>query len=246
MSGIPESALAVLRSAHPTIAIDGPSGSGKSTVARALANLLQGDYVDTGATYRAMTWWMLGCDIDLANPEAIAAHADDPMIELGIDPNSPVVWVDAQDVTVDIRTPEVSSAVSRVAAVPAVRRRMVSLQRAYAETSESQKRAVVMEGRDISSVVLPGADVKVWLTADLDARAARRAAQDSALLGSVSDVSGVAQGLSSRDQADSTRADTPVQIDPDAQVVDATHLNVEQTVSAVIRVALEQMGLTHE
>lgn len=246
MSQISDAALSSLRSAHPTIAIDGPSGSGKSTVARGLATLLQGDYVDTGATYRAMTWWMLGCDVDLSNPDAITEHADHPMIELGIDPNAPAVWVDAQDVTLAIRTEEVSNAVSKVAAVPAVRRRMVALQRAYAETAESQHRAIVMEGRDIASVVLPGADVKIWLTADIEARAARRAAQDSALLGSTTQVGEVARDLANRDEADSTRAATPVQVNPDSSIVDATHLNVEQTISAVLRIALEQMGLPHE
>ena len=246
MSQISQAALSALRSAHPTIAIDGPSGSGKSTVARGLAALLHGDYVDTGATYRAMTWWLLGCAVDVTSQDVIAEHAHQPMIELGIDPSSPAVWVDAQDVTLAIRTEEVSNAVSQVAAVPAVRRRLVALQRAYAETAEAQHRAVVMEGRDIASVVLPGADVKIWLTADIDARAARRAAQDSVLLGSAAQVNDVARDLANRDEADSMRETTPVRVNPESAIVDATHLNVEQTINAVLRIALEQMGLPHE
>ncbi|MBU6213205.1 MAG: (d)CMP kinase [Actinomycetales bacterium] len=239
----PEARLSELRAMCPQIAIDGPSGSGKSTVARALAGLLHGDYVDTGATYRAMTWWMLQCGVDVDQPDDVAARVNEPIIELGVDPQSPAVWVDARDVSTDVRTAAVSAAVSKVAAVPAVRVRMVDLQRAYAENARNHGRAVVMEGRDIAEVVLPGADAKVWLTADLQARAARRAAQDEQLLGAQAAVADVAQGLQQRDTADSSRAATPVTIAADAVVVDATHLSVEQTVHAVLDAAAKQAGV---
>ena len=239
----PEARAAHLRGICPQIAIDGPSGSGKSTVARALAALLGGDYVDTGATYRAMTWWMLQCGVELDQPREVASRVNEPIIELGVDPESPAVWVDARDVTMDVRSPEVSAAVSKVAAVPEVRTRMVALQRAYAESARDRGRAVVMEGRDIAEVVLPDADAKVWLTADLQARAARRAAQDEELLGAQAAVADVAQGLQQRDAADSSRAVTPVAMAADAVVVDATHLSVEQTVQAVLDTAASQAGV---
>jgi cytidylate kinase len=243
---IPTSAANALRAAHPVIAIDGPSGSGKSTISKAVAAFLQGDYVDTGATYRAMTWWMLECGVEISDPAEVAARVNDPIVELGTDPQSPSVWVDARDVSLAIRTNEVSAAVSSVAAVPEVRQRMVALQRGYAEAAAAAHKAVVMEGRDIASVVLPGADVKIWLTADIAARAARRAVQDAELLGRPSEVADVEAGLARRDAADSSRAATPVQINPDATLVDATFLDIEQTVTAVLNVALAQLGITDE
>lgn len=227
----------------PQIAIDGPSGSGKSTIARAVATLLSGDYVDTGATYRAMTWWMLQCGVDIHNSREVSERVNQPIIELGVDPQTPYVWVDARDVTLDVRSADVSAAVSIVAAVPAVRTRMVTLQRGYAERAQTQGRAVVMEGRDIASVVLPTADAKIWLTADLHARAQRRALQDEQLLGSATSAADVATDLERRDLVDSSRLTTPAAVAPDARVLDATHLDIEQTVNAVLNIAVEQSGV---
>src|SRR5689334_20242623 len=150
-----------VRAGRCVVAVDGPSGSGKSTVSRRLASALGARYLDTGAMYRAVTWAVLRDGIDPADAEAVAKLADTITVEVGTDPDNPWVRVDDTPVDGPIRGAEVTAAVSAVAAVPAVRVRLVAHQREIIET----ERRIVVEGRDIGTVVAPGADLKVYLTA---------------------------------------------------------------------------------
>lgn len=218
----------------PIIAIDGPSGSGKSSTSRGVARRLGLRYVDTGAMYRAMTWWMLTQGIDIDDPAAISARCGEPVIELRVDPADPGVSVDGRDVSRDIREARVADAVSRVAAVPEVRDRLVRSQRALVDGALASGNGVVMEGRDIGSVVLPHADLKVYLTADVEARAARRALEEAQRSGTGSVVSAQAN-LESRDALDTTRAVSPLLQAPDAIAVDGTHLSLDEVIDAVVR-----------
>ncbi|MGB7982961.1 MAG: (d)CMP kinase, partial [Candidatus Nanopelagicales bacterium] len=161
------------------VAIDGPSGSGKSSTSRGVAIALGLDYLDTGAMYRAMAWFMLDRGVDVADPAAIAARADEPTLTSTIDPDAPTIAVDAHDVSAAIRDEAVTGAVSPVAAVPEVRTRLVDLQREIVAATQAAGRGIVVEGRDIGTVVLPDATAKIYLTADAQARAARRAVQDA-------------------------------------------------------------------
>src|SRR3954451_10855951 len=149
--------------------MDGPSGSGKSSTARGVAAKLGLRYLDTGAMYRAMTWWMLRRGVPVDEPAAIAERCGEPVIETGTDPQHPTITVDGMDVAAAIRTPEVTGAVSAVSAVPQVRARLLELQHAAiaaAADADVDGAGIVVEGRDIGSVVAPDADVKVYLTAD--------------------------------------------------------------------------------
>lgn len=154
------------------IAMDGPSGSGKSSASRGVARALGLRYLDTGAQYRAMTWWMLRQGVDLADHDAVAARSGEPEIVSGTDPDAPSIQVDGVDVGEPIRQDEVTSAVSAVAAVPQVRARLVALQQEIVGTGD-----IVVEGRDIGSVVAPDAPVKIYLTASAEAWAQRRSAE---------------------------------------------------------------------
>jgi len=218
---------------RPIIAIDGPSGSGKSSTSRGVAERLGLSYVDTGAMYRAMTWWMLAHGVDVDDPRAVAARCHEPVIELRVDPIAPRVSVDGNDVSADIRAAEVADAVSRVAAVPEVRARLVASQRAMVDDAGAAGRGVVMEGRDIGTVVLPRADLKIYLTADADARAQRRASEDSERSGTGS-ITAAQANLQARDALDSTRAVSPLQQASDAIAIDGTHLTLDEVIDAVI------------
>jgi len=224
----------------PIIAIDGPSGSGKSSTARGVAKHLGLRYVDTGAMYRAMTWWMLAHDIDVDDSAAVGARCGEPVIDLRDDPRDPGVSVDGADVSTSIRGSAVADAVSRVAAVPQVRARLVQGQRDLVAAALAADTGVVMEGRDIGTVVLPDADLKVYLTADVHARAARRAQEEAARLDHASaavghpDVAVAQANLESRDQLDSTRAVSPLQQAADAVVIDGTDRTLDEVIQAVI------------
>jgi CMP/dCMP kinase len=217
----------------PIIAIDGPSGSGKSSTSRGVAERLGLRYVDTGAMYRAMTWWMLQRGVDIDDADEIAARCGEPVITLRDDPGDPGISVDGLDVSVSIRDSTVADAVSRVAAVPEVRERLVRSQRALVDAARAAGAGVVMEGRDIGTVVLPGADLKVYLTADVQARAARRALEEEQRAGKGS-VAAAQANLQSRDALDSTRRVSPLEQAPDAFVVDGTDLTLDQVIDAVI------------
>lgn len=222
------------------IALDGPSGSGKSTVARALAVQLGWRYVDTGATYRAATLAVLRADVDPADTAAVTAVVDALLDRNGLrlvtDPTAPGVTLDGEDVSAAVRGGDVTGAVSAVSAVPAVRTRLVALQRAAAGE------AAVVEGRDIASVVLPAAPVKVYLDADQAVRAARRAADDDAGVAPVSGadlVAQVAADLARRDAADSSRAASPLAAADGAVHVDATELSAAQVADLVLGLAVD-------
>ncbi len=216
------------------IAIDGPSGSGKSSTSRGVAQRLGLHYIDTGAMYRAMTWWMLEQGVDVNDPEAIAARCGEPAIALREDPADPGVSVDGRDVSAAIRDAAVADAVSRVAAVPEVRERLVRSQRAMVDAAITAGTGVVMEGRDIGTVVLPEADLKVYLTADVHARATRRAREEAERSGSAS-VASAHANLESRDALDSTRAVSPLQLAHDAVAIDGTSLTLAEVIDAVLR-----------
>lgn len=209
------------------VAIDGPSGSGKSSTSRAVATRLGLAYLDTGAMYRAMTWALLRDGVDVADPEAVAAAAATVTLSSGTDPNAPTIHVDGHDVSGPIRTDEVTSAVSPVSAVPRVRELLVGLQREIIASGDG----MVVEGRDIGSVVAPDAEVKIYLVADPAARAARRAAE----LGSA-DAGATEEALARRDRIDSTRAASPLTRVDGAVEIDSTHLTLDQVVESIVEI----------
>jgi cytidylate kinase len=218
------------------IALDGPSGTGKSSVARAVASRLGAAYLDTGAMYRAATVAVLDAGVDPEDAEAVAATVAAARIEVGTAADTELVQVDDVDVAVRIRGAEVTRAVSAVSAVPSVRRRLVDQQRALVEAAD----AVVVEGRDIGTVVLPDATLKVYLTAAPEARAQRRAAQLG--LTTPDEVAELAADLRRRDAYDSGRADSPLRPAEDAVIVDSTDLDREGVVDRVVELALTTVG----
>jgi CMP/dCMP kinase len=213
------------------VALDGPSGTGKSSVARAVAGRLGAAYLDTGAMYRAATVAVLDAGVDPEDADAVAAAVAAAAIEVGTAADTELVRVDGVDVAVRIRGPEVTRAVSAVSAVPAVRRRLVDQQRALVAAAD----AVVVEGRDIGTVVLPDATLKVYLTAAPEARAQRRAAQLG--LTTPDEVADLAADLRRRDEYDSSRADSPLRPAADAIIVDSTDLDREAVVARVCELA---------
>jgi len=218
------------------ITLDGPSGTGKSSVARQVAQHLGAHYLDTGAMYRAATVAVLDAGVALDDKVAVARAVSEAAIEVGTDARREKVTVDGVDVRKRIRGAEVTRAVSPVSAVPAVRRLLVARQRELVAVAG----AVVVEGRDIGTVVLPDATLKIYLTAAPEVRAQRRAAQ----LG-VTDpdkIAALAADLRRRDEHDSRRADSPLRPAEDAVVVDSTHLAQEETVATVVALALEAVG----
>lgn len=217
------------------VAVDGPSGAGKSTVSRALASRLGLRYLDTGAMYRAMAWWMLEHGVDVHDSAAVTANAGRPLIAAGTDPAAPTIDVDGIDVAGPIRTRAVSEAVSPVAAVPAVRVRLVAIQRKLIGTG-----GIVVEGRDIGTVVAPDASVKVFLTAEQGARARRRTGElhDPAVT-----VAATESDLARRDAIDSSRAASPLLKAADAIEVDTTALTLNEVVEAILALVKERAGV---
>ncbi|MCX5534455.1 (d)CMP kinase [Streptomyces sp. NBC_00006] len=214
------------------VAIDGPSGTGKSSTSKAVAAQLGLSYLDTGAQYRAITWWMVNNGIDLDDPSAIAAVAGKADIVSGTDPGAPTITVDGTDVAAPIRTGEVTSKVSAVSAVPEVRARITELQRTIALGAE---KGIVVEGRDIGTTVLPDADLKIFLTASPEARAARRSGE---LKGS--DVKATQEALVARDKADSSRKTSPLAKADDAVEVDTSDLTLQQVIECVVTLVEEK------
>jgi CMP/dCMP kinase len=213
------------------VAIDGPSGSGKSTVSRRLATALGGRYLDTGAMYRAVTWAVLRAGVDPHDAESVAKIAADVPLEVGTDPVEPHISAGGIPLDVEIRGPQVTAAVSAVAAVPAVRALLVARQREIIAGADR----IVVEGRDIGSVVAPDAELKVYLTASAHERARRRSAEVAADLGAT------AVDLARRDRLDSTRSADPLLQAPDAVVLDTTALGIDEVVARLTRL-LERPG----
>jgi len=212
------------------VAIDGTSGSGKSSTSRGVASRLGLRYLDTGAMFRAMTWWLLRQGIDVHDVDAVTARVDDPEILSGTDPEGPSILVDGVDVGLAIRSDEVNAAVSPVAAVPAVRARLLEEQRRVITDAMSGD-GIVVEGRDIGTVVWPQAEAKVYLTADPAARAGRRAAEAGG------DVTATRASLLERDRIDSSRATAPLSKAEDAVWIDTTDYTLEEVIALVCELA---------
>jgi cytidylate kinase len=208
---------------EPVIAIDGPSGAGKGTVARAVATARGFRYVDTGAMYRAVGWKAVQAGIPLDDEHAVRRLAEGARIE--VDPTR--IVIDGVDVTRDIRTPAMDRAAASVARLPGVRAVLVARQREMGAAG-----GIVMEGRDIGTVVFPQADVKIYLDASPDERARRRA-NDTAHSGVPTAVSEVASQLTERDHLDSTRAASPLQPALDAHRIDTTGKSIPEVVAEV-------------
>lgn len=223
---------------HGVVAMDGPSGTGKSTVSRRLAVACGAAYLDTGAMYRTVTLAVLRAGFDGADPKAedvaVAAVAD---IRSVTDPTAPAILLDGEDVESEIRGPEVTAAVSAVSALPAVREALVERQRTLIADATGGTQGscggIVVEGRDIGSVVCPDAPLKVYLTASEDVRAARRGAQDRKA-GRNGDLATVLADVRRRDQLDSTRKTSPLHAAPDALVVDTDDLSVDDVLAELL------------
>lgn len=217
-----------------TIAIDGPSGSGKSSVSKAVARRLGVGYLDTGAMYRALTWWCLERGVDLTDADAVAAAARALPLEIGTDPGAPTVRVGGTDVTDAIRTTEVSTAVSAVATNRDVRPVLQQLQRDLMARIAEQTGGVVAEGRDITTVVAPDARVRVLLTASEEARLRRRSAE---LHGAVDEraVAATRDQVVRRDRDDSTVSSFTEAADG-VVLVDTSDLDLDESVEAVLDV----------
>ncbi|MBO0806396.1 MAG: (d)CMP kinase [Nocardiopsaceae bacterium] len=221
------------------VAVDGPSGSGKTSTSRGVARALGLRYLDTGAMYRALTWWFIaqgaagtgvGEEAAGLDEERIAARVAEPRIEVSTDPDDPWTRVDGRDVSDDIRTSEVTARVSSVARVPAVRERLIGMQREIIADAEP---GIVAEGRDIGTVVAPSAQLKVFLTAASEARARRRAAER----GDAVDDTEADQARRDRlDAAQSAKAG-------DAVLIDATDLTLEQVVGEIAGLARRRSSL---
>ena len=217
---------------QPVIAIDGPSGAGKGTVSRAVAEALGLRYVDTGAMYRAVAWKASELGMSLDDEGAVRSVADGSRIDV----SARAVTVDGVDVTRAIRTPAVDRAAASVARLPGVRSSLVARQRALGDGG-----GIVMEGRDIGTVVFPEADVKIYLDASPEERARRRAT-DPAHTGGPAAVSEVATLLTERDRLDRTRAVSPLCAAPDAVVVDTTGRSVAEVVDEVVALIRKRLG----
>lgn len=214
------------------IAIDGPSGAGKGTVARAVSKKLGYRHIDTGAMYRAVGWKALHDGLALEDEASVATLAEvaNLVVEDG------VVAVDGHDVTRAIRTPEMDKTAAAVARLPRVRAALVARQRAIGAQG-----GVVMEGRDIGTVVFPDATVKVYLDASAEERARRRA-NDTAHSGGVAGQAAVAAALEARDRSDTTRTASPLTVAPDAVVIDTTDVPVDEVVRRVLDLVQRQLG----
>jgi CMP/dCMP kinase len=213
------------------ITIDGPAGAGKSTVARMLARRLGLAYVDSGATYRAAALKVLESGVSLEDDEEIVRVVG--LAEIGFVPRQPQpqVLLDGKDVTAKIRTAQVTQAASRVSRLPAVRKKLIALQRSLVKHP-----GVVMEGRDIGTVVFPGAQLKIFLEADLIERARRRDQQNKEQ-GRPSTPLNASAEIASRDERDAQRQISPLAAAEDAAIIDTTDLSAEQVVERILELA---------
>ncbi len=220
------------------IAVDGPAGSGKSSVCRGVAGALRMRYLDTGAMYRAMTVAVLAAGVDLEDEAAVTAVAEQAVITSGTDPEHPEIWLGDMEVSEVIRGSEVTAAVSPVSAVPGVRHRLVEVQRSQVQAARESGVGIVVEGRDIGTVVLPDADLKVFLVADPEIRARRRALENSAD-GQLEQafVAATQEALLKRDAYDSGRENSPLMRAEDAKVVDTTDFTLSEVIEQVCALA---------
>ena len=210
-----------------SIAIDGPAGAGKSTIAKALAKALDAMYMDTGAMYRAFGLAMLRMGVDVNDAAAVAAHAGSAGITVDYVNGAQRIYIDGEDVTEAVRAPEVSIAASAISMVPEVRAEMVALQRRIA-----QGHNVIMDGRDIGTVVLPNATLKIYLTASAEERAKRRCLELEQK-GTPQPYEQVLQEIRDRDWRDMHREASPLKVAEDAVTVDTSDMNLEESVAAL-------------
>lgn len=214
------------------IAIDGPAGTGKSTIARLLARRIGAAYLDTGAMYRTATLAVLRAGIAPHNSDAVVAATANLDLAIGNNPEYTEVSLNGEDVSAEIRTAPVTAAVSAVSAIGEVRTNMVNLQRTLA----GEGRSVVLEGRDIGTVVLPDAEVKVYLTATPEVRARRRTEQDRAA-GRAANYDEVLAAVIERDRQDSSRTQSPLRPAADATIIDTSELSVEDVLERLVGMA---------
>jgi cytidylate kinase len=219
------------------VAVDGPAGSGKSTAARRVALALGLRYLDTGAMYRALTWWMLGQGVDLSDSDAVRARLSEPRITVVPDAAAPQIYVDGQDVAVPIRTREVSNAVSLVAALQPVRDLLIGIQRRVIAAA-ADTIGIVAEGRDIGTVVAPDAAVKVYLTASEEARAQRRSAELAA--DPAATVDATRQEQATRDMLDAAQ----MVMAADAVPIDTTGLGVDDVVARIVGLVRSRQAMS--
>ncbi|OBF35970.1 cytidylate kinase [Mycobacterium sp. ACS1612] len=219
------------------IAVDGPAGTGKSSVSRGLARSLDARYLDTGAMYRIVTLAVLRAGVDLKDDDAIGAAAATVDLGVGYNPDEDRSYLAGEDVSAEIRGDEVTKAVSAVSAVPSVRVRLVELQRKLAAGQGS----VVVEGRDIGTVVLPDADIKIFLTASAEERARRRNDQNIAA-GLPDDYEAVLADVKRRDHLDSTRPVSPLRAAADALVVDTSEMTESEVVAYLLDLVKQRVG----
>ncbi|WP_233530246.1 (d)CMP kinase [Antrihabitans stalagmiti] len=217
--------------------MDGPSGTGKSSVSRRLATRLGASYLDTGAMYRVATLQVLRSGVELTDAAAIVAAVADLPLTIGTDPSGEVVLLDGVDVSDEIRGDAVTKAVSAVSAVGEVRQQLVELQRRLTASADR----IVVEGRDIGTVVLPDADVKIYLTASAQARAERRNEQNVAQ-GRGDNFDAVLADVERRDNLDSTRAVSPLRPADDSVIVDTSELGIEAVIDRLYDVVCEKTG----
>ena len=217
------------------VAVDGPAGTGKSSVSRGLARALHARYLDTGAMYRIVTLAILRAGIDPADKGTVGIAAAEVQLRVGDDPDTDRSYLFEEDVSSEIRGDEVTRAVSAVSSVPAVRTRLVGLQRTLAQGPGS----VVVEGRDIGTVVLPDADVKLFLTASPETRARRRNDQNVAA-GLPDDYQGVLADVRRRDHLDSTRAVSPLRAASDAVIVDTSAMTESEVIAHLLQLVQQR------
>ncbi|MGJ6123955.1 (d)CMP kinase [Mycolicibacterium sp. Y3] len=220
-----------------TVALDGPAGTGKSSVSRGLAHALGARYLNTGAMYRIVTLAVLRAGVDLSDTDRVAEVADEVDLAVGYDPDFDTAFLAGEDVSREIRGDEVTAAVSAVSAVPAVRAKLVQLQRELA----AGEGAVVVEGRDIGTVVLPDADVKIYLTASAEERARRRNAQNITN-GLPDDYEAVLADVVRRDHLDSSRAVSPMRAAEDALIVDTSAMSESEVVTHLEDLVVQRAG----
>jgi len=216
------------------IAIDGPAGAGKSTVAQKLAARLRLNYVDSGATYRAAALKVLRARVSPEDPKAVVEALAGAEIAFTTNGSRALVFLNGRDVTQDIRTPEVTLAAATVSRLPQVRKKLIALQRSLV-----QGRGVVMEGRDIGTVVFPEAPLKIFLKAQVQERARRRLQQDLEE-GRASTLEQTAYDIGRRDQLDAERKISPLVPAPDAVEIDSTHLTADEVVAHIVDLARER------
>ena len=216
-----------------TLALDGPAGSGKSSVSRAVAQSLGWVILDTGAMYRAVTWAVLRARIDLTDPVAISMEAANTTIRISTDPRNFSISANGHDITSAIRSPEVTAAVSAVSAVPDVRELLVKLQRDAIAASDF---GIVIEGRDIGTVVLPNSALKVFLTASPEARASRRSLEVDPNA-DAENIADTRRAIMARDAKDSGREHSPLKPAADSQILDTSDLTLDQVVDQLVQMA---------